>query len=89
MTIVGGAQFSKFYLLTSTFYFQAKKKAVADGGMSLEQRKARDAEIMRLKQEKKLEEAAAKAAPPPKKWWHAQIFVNKSNSLNSCFNLEP
>ena len=46
---------------------QAKKKAVADGGMSLEQRKARDAEIMRLKQEKKLEEAAAKAAPPPKK----------------------
>ena len=46
---------------------QAKKKAVADSGMSLEQRKARDAEIMRLKQEKKLEEAAAKAAPPPKK----------------------
>ena len=30
--------------------------------MTLEQRKARDAEIMRLKQEKKLEEAKAKEA---------------------------
>ena len=45
---------------------QAKKKAQANSGMSLEQRKARDAEIMRLKQEKKLEEAAAKAAASKK-----------------------
>ena len=44
-------------------HFQAKKKAAAnDSGLTLEQRKARDAEIMRLKQEKKLEEAKAKEA---------------------------
>ena len=60
-------------------FFQAKKKGVAEGGMSLEQRKARDADIMRLKQEKKLEEAAAKAAAP-KKWWLDIFFQLKSVS---------
>ena len=53
--------------------------------MSLEARKAHDAEIMRLKQAKKLEEAAAKAAEAAAKAakkWLVFFVENKREKVN-------
>ena len=57
--------------------------------MSLEARKAHDAEIMRLKQAKKLEEAAAKAAEvaakaaAAKKWLVLMSEISKKSQLHN------
>lgn len=70
------------------FHLQAKNKAKAESGMSLEARKAHDAEIMRLKQAKKLEEAAAKAAEvaakaaAAKKWLVLMSETSKKKSTS-------